>query len=208
MPKLKQYLVTISTVLLFILFAAASKVNKIHYGAFHYNNLVEDPRESGNYLVKEDGTKIPGTKITWKSGLLVKDQIKIDDQKFKISEIRGYREGAEYWGRLKNVYIKRIVHGKINVYVQFKEESTSYSDANGNTHTRNYTASYQYSQIGESGPLEPLAGQGDIKKLVADCPLALEMASLSNGKMRRAIKKNRNYLNDIFDVYNNGCKPK
>ena len=207
MPKLKQHLVTLATALLFILFAAASKVNKIHYGAFHYDNMVED-NASGNYLVKNDGEKIPGGKISWKSGLLVKDQIKIDDQKFKISEIRGYREGSQYWGRLKNVFIKRIVHGKINVYVQFKEESSTYTDGAGNTHTRNYTASYQYSQIGEDGPMEPLAGQGDIKKLVADCPIALEMASLSNGKMRRAIKKNRNYLNDIFDVYNNGCKQK
>ncbi len=207
MSKLKQHLLAIGTAVLFILFAAASKVNKIHYGAFQYHNSVEDKSDTRNYIVKNDGTKIYGDKISWKSGLIVKDQIKIDDQKFKISEVRGYQYDQTYHGRFKNEYIKRIVHGKINVYVRFSTDTYTTTDANGFSRTRTTTSSYQYSQVGEDGEMKPLAGQGDIKKVVADCPLAVEMASLSNGQMRRAIKKNHNYLNEIFEVYNNDCKP-
>ena len=73
----------------FVLLALASTVNKIHYGAFNYNNRVEDPKEKENYLVKEDGTRVYGKDIRWKSGILTKDQIQIDDQKFKMSEVVG-----------------------------------------------------------------------------------------------------------------------
>ena len=205
MPKPKQHLFAICTALFFILFALASKVNKIHYGAFNYGNQVEDRSDTKNYIVKNDGTKIYGEKISWKSGLIVKDQIKIDDQKFKISEIRGYQYDGVFHGRLKNEYIKRIIHGKINVYVQFTQVSTSTTDMNGHTRYSSYTRTDQYGQVGDDGPMIGLAGQKDIKKLLSDCPLAVEMVSLSNSKMRKAIKKNRNYMNEVFDVYNNGC---
>jgi hypothetical protein len=49
--------------------------------------------------------------------------------------------------------------------------------------------------------------QNSIKKLVRDCPLSVEMIDLSNSKIRKAVKKDRNYLNNIFEVYNNDCKP-
>jgi len=52
-----------------------------------------------------------------------------------------------------------------------------------------------------------MAGLKDIRKAVADCPAALAMASRSYGQIRRELRKNRDYLNSIFDVYNNGCKP-
>ncbi len=52
-----------------------------------------------------------------------------------------------------------------------------------------------------------MASQGDIEQLVSSCPLAVEMAHKSNHQIRKAIRKNRNYLNEIFDVYNSGCKP-
>jgi hypothetical protein len=48
--------------------------------------------------------------------------------------------------------------------------------------------------------------QKTIKELVVDCPLAFEMADKSNKEIRKTLKKNSNYLNSIFEVYNNGCK--
>ena len=61
--------------------------------------------------------------------------------------------------------------------------------------------------MGDDGQMVNIAGQKDIKEMVKDCPLAVEMADLSNSKMRKAIKNDPNYLNSIFDVYNKGCKP-
>jgi hypothetical protein len=154
-----------------------------------------------------DGTKIYGEKIIWKTGIFVKDQIKIDDQKFKIPEVRGYQTGGVYYARLRNDFIKRIVHGKINVYVQFSEVTTTSTDHSGFTHTSHYTRTDQFAQKGEDGPMIQIASQEDIKKWVSDCPLSVEMCEKSNRQMRKAIKQNRNYLNEIFEIYNNDCKP-
>ena len=203
---MQKQLLSIIVVILFVGFALASKVNKIHYGAFNYNNNVEEKSEKGNYLLKNDGTKIYGDKIKWKSGLLAKDQIQIDSEKFPLKEIRGYRQGQYFYGRKGNEYIKRIVHGKINIYVEFTEVTTHSTDRDGRVRYSHYTRTDHYAQTGDDGSMVGVAGQNEIKKLVSDCPLAVEMASLSNSKMRKAVKKNRNYLNSIFETYNNGCK--
>ncbi len=123
--KNQKHLLSGFALLIFTVFALASRVNKIHYGAFNYSNPVEDPAETRNYLLMDDGTKIYGDKISWKSGLIFKDQIKIDDQKYKIKEVRGYQQKGVFYGRLKSTYIKRIVHGKINVYVEFTDVTTT-----------------------------------------------------------------------------------
>ena len=52
-----------------------------------------------------------------------------------------------------------------------------------------------------------IASQSDIEELVSGCPLAAEMAHKSNHQIREAISHVRNYLNEIFDVYNSGGKP-
>ena len=202
---MNKNLLSLMAVIVFVFLGLASAVNKMHYGAFNYNNKVEGKSGEGNYVVKNDGSKIYGKKVEWKSGLILKDQIRIDDQKFKISEIRGYRDGDEFFGRKGNEYIKRIVHGKVNVYVEFTQVSSTNTDSQGRMRTRNYTRTDQYGQIGEDGKMVVLAGQKEIRELLSDCPLAVEMASLSNSQTRKALKKNPNYLNSIFDVYNNNC---
>ncbi|MGZ3957820.1 MAG: hypothetical protein ACXVBT_08035 [Flavisolibacter sp.] len=203
---MRKNLLSATCVILFAMLAMASAVNKIHYGAFNYNNNVEDKEDTRNYIVKNDGTKVYGNKVTWKSGFLTKDQIQIDDQKFKITEVSGYQKDKTYYGRFGKEYIQRIVHGKINVYVQFVQVTSSYVDHNGVMTSHNATRTYQYAQKGETGPMTELAGQDDIKKLVSDCSLAVQLADISNTKMRKAIRKNRNYLNNIFEIYNNGCQ--
>jgi len=206
MKNQAKHLLSFSALVIFAIFAISSAVNKIHYGAFNYHHSKEE--QSGNYLLKNDGTKVFGDKISWKSGLLVKDQIKIDDQKFKIPEIRGYFEKGVFHSRLKNEYIQRIVHGsKINIYVQFTLVTTTSTDHGGFSHTSTYTRTDHYSQRGENGQLEPFGSQKDIRQLVDGCPLAEEMASKSNHQIRKAIRQDPSYLNEIFEVYNNGCKP-
>lgn len=206
MSPFKKRLLSVFSIVLFMFFAVASKVNKIHYGAFNYNNHVEDRLENRNYLLKNDGTRVYGESISWKSGIIVKNQIKINDEKFRIADIIGYRSGDFYYGRLGSGYIKRIVHGRINIYVEFTNVTSTSTSTSGISHTRSYIRTDQYSQRGDTGPMKPLAGQEDIKEIVSDCPLAVQMADLKNSAMRKAIKKDPNYLNSIFDVYNNDCR--
>lgn len=203
---MKKQLLSFTVLLVFIFFALASAVNKIHLNAFNYGNKVEDPFEKGNYLVKADGTKLYGDKISWKSGALVKDKVKIDDQSFGFSEVKGYMKDNVYYAKKGNDFIQRIVHGKINVYVQFTDVTSTSTNSRGAMTTRSYTRTDHYAQVGEDGEMIGLAGQKQIKQVVSDCPLAVSMADVSDSQMRKAIKKDRNYLNSIFDVYNNGCK--
>ena len=204
--KMKNAL-SVVVIVVFTGLGLASKVNKIRPGAFEYDTPNENDLERGNYLVKNDGSKVFGEKIKWRSGIFVKDRIGIDDQVFKITEIRGYKNQNTYYGRLDNEYIKRIIHGKINVYVVFSTGTYTTTDGNGHMRTYNYERATHYAQRGEDGEMTVFAGQHDIKKLVADCPIAVQMASLSDRKMRRSIRKDRHYMNSIFETYNNDCKP-
>jgi hypothetical protein len=201
-----KHLLSFSCIIVFAFFALASRVNKIHYGAFNYSNRVEDPNDRKNFLELNNGTHVYGDKISWKAGLFVKDQIKIDDQKYKLSEVRGYQKDQVYYGRLGNDYIQRIIHGKINVYVQFTQVTTTSTDHGGFSHTYSYTRTDHYSQLGDKAPLVVFGSQKDIRKLVEGCPLAEEMAGKSNHQIRKSIRSDRNYMNEIFETYNNGCK--
>ena len=199
----RKHFLSLAIIVAFIFLASSSAVNKLHMGAFNYNNKVEDTANEGNYLLLNNGNIIKGEKIGWQSGLLSNHKIKIDNQKFASKEVRGYRKGDEYFARLGDEYIQRIVHGpKINVYVQFTDVTSQSTTGS----SRTYTRTDYYAQKGEDGPLVAFGSQKKIKELVADCPLAVEMADKSDKEIRHAIKKNRNYLNSIFEVYNNNCR--
>jgi uncharacterized protein YxeA len=206
MKEIKKNVLSLFALVIFALLAVSSKVNQLHYGAFNYDVSVEEKSER-NYLEKNDGTKVYWSSLKSKSGLLVKDQFTIDNQKFPYSEIKGYRDGNFYYKRFKNDYLKRIVHGKINVYVQFVEASTTSTSINGSIRTSYYTRTNHYAQKGDDGDLIGFYDQASIKQLISDCPLSVEMIDISKSKVKKAIKKDRAYLNSIFEVYNNDCKP-
>ncbi len=85
----------------------------------HNEKQVEEKSIEGNYILMEDGSRIHGKKVTWKSGILAKDQVKIDDEKFPMRDVKGYMANNIFYIKKGNEFIKRIVHGKINIYVQF-----------------------------------------------------------------------------------------
>ncbi|NOS94005.1 MAG: hypothetical protein HOP30_18965 [Cyclobacteriaceae bacterium] len=197
--NLQKHLLSIAVIVTFFFIASSSTVNKIHTGAFNYYNSVEE-KDAKNHIVLNDGEQVYGDRIDWKTGLFVKDQIKVDNHKFAIKDVRGYLENGVYYGRLKDEYIQRIVHGpKINVYVRIVEVV---SQTPGTKFTTRSKQAYHYAQKGEDGPMIAFGSQKKIRELVAGCPEAVKMATKSGREMRRAIRKNRNYLNSIFDTYN------
>lgn len=199
----QAYRLFIVTLLGISFFSVGCKINKMHCGAFY--TPVEPKKDSvnnRNFIVKHDGTKIYGNKISYKSGLVVKNQINIDGQKFNINETKGYQANGVYYHRLGNgEYIQRIVHGRLNVYYK-QYYTTSYNDK------KNYLESkmrcLHYIQQGDNGRLFIIANQKDIKKYVYDCPLSMAMISKSNAKIRKAIRRDYQYLNKIFEYYNAG----
>jgi hypothetical protein len=196
------------TAIAFLFIAAGSaNINKIHCGAFNSYPTGENKTEK-NYILLNDGSKVTGEKISWKSGLLVKDQIRVDDQKFKIKETRGYFSNGTFYGRIGSGYAQRIVHGKLNVYYTEEMVTTTSTSSNGAMRTNTHMVCIHYVQVGDDGDLKAIAGQSDIKEYVKDCPKSMEMISKKNKEIRRAIRKNSMYLNDVFIIYNNNCQEK
>src|SRR4051794_33724314 len=111
----RKHLLSTLSLIVFIYLALACASSK-YYGRFDKNNQVEDRQDKGNYAVNNDGTRIYGKKVKFQSGLFSKGKVEVDDQKYPVSEIIGYRDGMNYYGRMQNYYIRRIVHGKINIY--------------------------------------------------------------------------------------------
>jgi hypothetical protein len=185
--------------------AGSARVNKIHCGAFNKVSSGEN-RDDQNYVVMNDGSRVGGEKISWKSGLIVKDQIKVGDEKFRIKDTRGYFSNGTYYGRLGNGYAKRIVHGKLNVYYTEEMVTSTSTSHTGQMRTSTRMRCDHYVQVGDNGALTPIANQKDIMAYVKDCPKALEMIDKKDREIRRSIRRNRNYLNEIFITYNNGCR--
>ncbi|MBL7710267.1 MAG: hypothetical protein JNJ86_14420 [Chitinophagaceae bacterium] len=190
-----------------VIAAGSSSVNKIHCGAFSRAQTGEET-SADNYVVLNDGSKVFGDKISWKSGLLVKDQIKVGDEKFAIRETKGYFANGNYYGRINSSnYAKRIIHGKLNVY--YTEDWTTYTTTNSRTgamRTSQRLVCIHYVQRGDNGPIEAIANQKDIREYVKDCPASMEMVDKRDKEIRRAIRRNGFYLNKVFVIYNNGCK--
>lgn len=193
----------IATIFL-VVAAGSAKVNKIHCGAFSRQSTGEENIDGG-YVLLNDGSKIHGDKVKWKSGLLVKDQIKIGDEKFAIKETKGYFLNGSYYTRLGNNYVRRIIHGKLNVYYT-EEMRTNTSYVNGQMRTTNRMVCTHYVQVGDNGGLNIIANQRDILQYVKDCPKSVEMIDKKDKQIRRSIRKNRFYLNQIFVTYNNNCQ--
>jgi hypothetical protein len=201
----RAHLFSILTAIAFLFFAAGSaKVDKIHCGAFSALPLGESKAET-NYVEMNDGSIITGDKITWKSGIILKDQIKINDQKIAIKETRGYYSNGSYFGRLGKSYVKRIVHGKLNVYLR-QEYITTTETVNGQMRTRTRLDCDVYVQVGDNGDIRQIGDQKDIREYVKECPTALALIDKKDKEIRRSIRKNPSYLNEIFMIYNNGCK--
>lgn len=204
MKKLLQHALSILAILIFFAFAIASKVNKIHMGAFNTYKNVEQGNDT--YVIKTDGEKITGEKMSFKTPFLGKLKIILDGQEFEKKEIKAYKDKVRYYYKYKGDFLERIVHGsRVNVYVKYTEVTTTSTDRNGFSRTKTYTRTDHYAQKGEDGDLVGIAGQKDIKNFLSDCQISVQMADLSNKGMRKAIKANSNYLNEIFEIYNKGC---
>jgi hypothetical protein len=205
--KFRKHSLSVLAIVAFFFIAIASKVNKIHGNAFSTNVGIEEADER-NYVVLHDGSRVIGSEIKKKSPLFGKTSIIIDDQKFPVKDVRGYMSEGMYWkNHGSHGFMRRLVHGKLNVYQETYQVSETSTSTNGMMRTTSRTRYRHYVERGENGPLTLIANQKDIRKAVEGCPLAVEMANLPDRKIRRAIRANSHYLNEIFEIYNNDCKP-
>jgi len=186
-------LISFVALIIFLFIGIASiGINKLRCDGFD-TMATRKEANKGNYIVKNDGTRIYGNKISWSYGVLSSHNITIDNEKYKITEIKGYRLDGVYFGRYHAGYVKRIIEGKLNVYYQMEI-------------TDKTTHCYYYAQRGEDGEFTQIASLDDIKQLVKDCPKSYEIINKSNKQIRKSIQSDPFYLSEIFEAYNNDCQ--
>src|ERR1700758_1522737 len=95
-PKIKSNLLSFCVLAVFAIAALGSEVAQFHDGSFNRYTSVENSSDKRNYLLENDGTKIYGNKIVWNSSLLGKDEIRIDDQKFKMKDVKSYYQDGTF----------------------------------------------------------------------------------------------------------------
>ena len=136
----------------------------------------------------------------------INHKLSLDGVKYPLFEVKAYKNRGTYYIRLDSGFIKRIIHGKINVYVLFDEE-TGYVGYHGVTVKTHYSFSKHYAQRGENGPLILLANREVLVDLVKDCPLSVSMIGDEGyEQLKKGNKDDPDYLNNICNIYNNGCK--
>lgn len=165
-------------------------------------NIVDDSTDIKDFVIKKDGEKIYYKEFSYKRGVLSKDIFTVDNHKYKLREIIGYQADKIYWYWIKNDYLRRIVHGKINIYYQRSEENTG-SSALILKNTQ-YSQCLYYAQKGDNGEIVRLTKFSDIEEFVKDCPAAYQM--LLNTDIKKELKQDPNYMNKVFALYNSNCK--
>lgn len=183
--------------------------------AFDRGKSVEEDTTRAHYLLKNDGTRIEGDKMEWKSGGLNRKEAVMDGKAYPTKELKGARIGNGYFANIDKQLARRIVRGKINVYALGKMRVVADRDSyhqTANKTVSGYKSAVQvtytyYSQMGEDGEIKKLDDIDDIRKLLSDCPAALSMLDTKNEEVKKALKKEGGYLNKVFEVYNNGCQP-
>jgi len=207
MKQNKNFLSLLTLIAFGLLAVASGGPPSLQFNSFYRENGIENDTEQATYLVKNDGTKVYGKKINWQGGAILKDQIKIDDQKFPSKEIRGFKRDTVYYGRLGYSFIKRVVHGKLNIYYDVVTGTSTSTDSQGNIRSRNTSTTVFYAQQGEKGEMIRLYDIEDIKKLVEDCPLAASMVDIHKKQLKKELKNDRQYLTKLINIYNNDCRP-
>lgn len=150
------------------------------------------------YLELNSGTRIYGTKL---KSPFFKDVTTIDGKEFQNSEVRGYSYGGHYYLYFNNKEFLRLVEGYVSVY-----KMTEVTTGSGFNTTSTRSVCNIYAKKGPDGVLTVIRFLNELKAFVKDCDAAYAMIDKSSKEVSRLLKKDRLYLNKVFETYNNNCK--
>lgn len=221
MNQNRKHFLSFGAIIVFAYIAVSSAGALPFFVNFNVANLsssTDSLADNRNYLLKNDGTKIYGTKVYWDDNYKDKTEIVLDDKAYPISEIFGFRMSSEkyYWKEGKSFY-KKILDGKISIYYGLVVQShttatntTSTPLGNGRTldrttggQTRSYTVPIYFYKWQDDHNLIRLDTHEKLQWLVKDCPKAFEKVNMKSKKLAKLIRQNPNYLNDVIILYNN-----
>jgi hypothetical protein len=205
-----SHFASLLTLTVFIYLAFASSASKLH---FQENYISVKPGSienfDNNFVVMKKGDTLFGEKIR-EAGFFT-PKLKIDEDKVKLKNVQAYYDGSYfYFNHKKYGFIKRVVVGeKCNVYSKtFLETSTETSTSpTGQTRTRNRTRMRENFYISQDNEekLVQLTTLKQLKEIMNDCPDVANQLPNKFKYLRKAMKKDKQFLVRIFDEYNH-CK--
>ncbi len=181
---------------LFILFIAdvysQIKINKMPCDAFV--ELVFDGTKK--YVEKNDGFKIYGDELEFK--YMGRKRVIIGGVSTPLDEVKGFFSKGKYFIRDGKFFYKLLVSGKISVYEYSQNVSSSSRDIN-------YRDCIYYTQKEGSDKFILLNNRESMVKILAGCKKAINLINFDYKELNEKVKKNKAYLNEAFQIYNNGC---
>lgn len=195
--SLKDFISLLCLFVFFIFAVASSTEQQLRCNSFSRKPLGEDSADV-NYVLMNNGEKVYADRIIWGTGFRAYKNVIADGNKIPFDDVAAYFYKGYYYQKNQLHFATRLVHGKLNLYV---DEITI--NVNSSTHRTNCI---YWVQQGEKGYIRPVRWLSDLRELLKDCPAALKLLEGKQSKMFRAIAKNRDFLNKIFVLYNNGCK--
>jgi hypothetical protein len=206
--NLFKHLLSLSALALFLLLAAASSKKTLGCGAFDSRAAYGRDKDTRQLLWLKDGSQLEGERLVVQSGLLVRDGVKLDGTMYKFDEVAAYQRNGKYYKRFDRFFGERLVDGKsnLNVYMHQYERTTTSTAGNGRMSTSTRVYCDYYVLKGENGTPVQILTQEDLARIVADCPKAVAQVQMKNKEMRKLIRDNPRYLNEIFETYNAGCR--
>ncbi|MCR6720226.1 MAG: hypothetical protein NVV59_07955 [Chitinophagaceae bacterium] len=201
---MKRHLLSFLMVIAFLIIATASSVQKNETSRFV---MGKGKKESGPDRIElYDGRVIEMNELTFSGKLFGKTYVETNEGRIPWKEVRAFKRDGIYYLHYGGMELKRIIHGRINVYAEdYVRESTEYNTrTQQSVQRRHYLIRYHYQRDG--GPVILLVDQSGIEKAVAGCKPALDMVNVPFKTFRKSVRKNRNYINQVFERFNSECK--
>lgn len=198
---MKRFFSFMPLLILVMLIAGCGSTRKY---TFYFAEERPDRNNRDNYVLMESGDRIDGDRIRWKSGWLVKDKVIIDGEKIPLRDVRAYQENGIYYIRHGVFFLPRVVVGKVSVYRHTVSEQ--YYNSGRNRWETRFKAVYYY-QVGDGDELKQMRTLDVAKEVLANCPAAVAMLDYKDKGVKKELRRNRGYLNEVFEYYNSNCIP-
>jgi hypothetical protein len=176
-------------------------------------------KDSAHYVQFNDGTIVLGKAKPLGLGNLPKlyfqptdNKFKINDSIFYLKDVYGiFRKGYFYSNFDHHGNVIRLAGGRrlsIHFFLKSGVAHVEYKKVSPNLTEINRTTTKEVIILAhkEDGTLKRIDTFDDLKELMKDCPYAVAILSRDANETKKDIRKNKYFLNDLVDMYNNGCK--
>ena len=157
------------------------------------------------FVIKTDGTKIVGKKLSMPSGFhLTKEWVELDGQKYRSDSLQNYQDAHAFYAKFGGTWVRQLKRGKINLF--YYETATPMMKMNPTAPTQYEYHQHFVFQKGD-GPLQ----EGSIEAISEALSENREAKAKFDAQFHpgqkflpKELDKHPTVVFDVIDMYNNG----